>query len=150
MKRTMQEIMEQAIWRCGRRWPRKWTKARPGIGTRTLGRKRSLSLPGGWAGGWCKPPVVAGGRLWAEVKAEQAKAQDPPRFHEDKLCPRCGGRRHLHRWQPLWWLSVFGRIEVQAPYLRCPGEPQPVAGHRPFQELTGLSAGASLGPCNGH
>ena len=35
-------------------------------------------------------------------------------------------------------MSVFGRIEVQAPYLRCPGEPQPVAGHRPFQELTGL------------
>ena len=58
------------------------------------------------------------------------------RLSKQKLrtLPRCGGRRQ-HRWQPLWWLSV--RI-VQAPYLRCPGEPQPVAGHRPFQELTGL------------
>ena len=33
----------------------------------------------------------------------------------------------------MWWLSGFGPIEVQAPYLRCPKDL-----HRPFQELTGL------------
>ena len=35
-------------------------------------------------------------------------------------------------------VDVFGRIEVQAPYLRCRREDSPTAGHRPFQELTGL------------
>ncbi len=35
----------------------------------------------------------------------------------------------------MWWLSGFGPIEVQAPYLRCPKDNN---SHRPFQELTGL------------
>ena len=59
MKRTMQEIMEQAILEMREALAQEVDQGRPGIGTRTLGRKRSLSLPGGWAGGWCKPPVWA-------------------------------------------------------------------------------------------
>ena len=35
-------------------------------------------------------------------------------------------------------MSVFGRIQVQAPYLWCRQEDSPTVGHRPFQELTGL------------
>ena len=35
-------------------------------------------------------------------------------------------------------LRPLGRIEVSAPYLRCPQGHPPLAGHRPFQELTGL------------
>ena len=39
-------------------------------------------------------------------------------------------------------MSAFGRIEAQAPYLRCP---QDHISHRPFQELTGLKCrGKSL------
>ena len=39
-------------------------------------------------------------------------------------------------------MSAFGRIEVQAPYLRCPRD---YISHRPFQELTGLKCrGKSL------
>ena len=42
-------------------------------------------------------------------------------------------------------MSVFGRIEVQAPYLRCPQGHPTLAGHWPFRELTGLkSRGKSL------
>ena len=67
-------------------------------------------------------------QIWGEVKSEQAKAQAP-------FAPVAGGRRHLHRWQPLRWLSAFGRIQVQAPYLRCPKDH---SSQRPFQELTGL------------
>jgi hypothetical protein len=66
-------------------------------------------------------------QVWAEVRAEQAQAQAP-------FCASCGRRRHLHRWQPFWWLSTFGRIETQAPYLRCPDDH---SSDRPFQRLTG-------------
>ena len=51
MQRIMQEIMERAIGEMREAWPRKWTKGKLGIGTRTLGRKRSSGSPGKWAGG---------------------------------------------------------------------------------------------------
>ena len=40
MKRTMQEIMERAIGEMREALARKQTKARRGIGTRMVGRKR--------------------------------------------------------------------------------------------------------------
>jgi len=74
-------------------------------------------------------------QVWSEVRTEQAQAQAP-------FCSLCGQRRQLHRWQSFWWLSTFGRIETQAPYLRCP---QDHSSHRPFQEQTGLQCrGKSL------
>ena len=74
-------------------------------------------------------------QVWAEVRTEQAQAQAP-------FCSSCGRRRQLHRWQSFWWLSTFGRIETQVPYLRCP---QDHSSHRPFQEQTGLQCrGKSL------
>ena len=44
-------------------------------------------------------------QTWGEVKSKQAKAQAP-------FAPVAGEDAHLHRWRSLWWLSVFGRIEV--------------------------------------
>ena len=130
MKRTMQEIMERAI----------------GEMREALAQEADEGEAGYWDPDAWEEEVIRftrhlGQRMvqtWAEVRAEQAKAQAP-------FCPGCGGRRHLHRWQPLRWLSVFGPIEVSAPYLRCPKERPPAAGHRPFQELTGLKCrGKSL------
>jgi hypothetical protein len=66
-------------------------------------------------------------QVWAEVKAEQA--QDQARF-----CS-CGQRRHIHKLKPFWWLSTFGRVELEVPQLRCP---QGHGGDQPFQRLTGL------------
>jgi len=74
-------------------------------------------------------------QVWAEVRTEQAQAQAP-------FCSSCGRRRQLHRWQSFWWLSTFGRIETQVPYLRCP---QDHSSDQPFQERTGLECrGKSL------
>lgn len=67
-------------------------------------------------------------QTWAEVKKEQAQAQA-------RLCP-CGQRRQVHQRQSLWWLSTFGRVEIEVPYLRCP---QGHGGDWPFQRLTGLA-----------
>ena len=48
----------------------------------------------------------------------------------------------MHRWQSFWWLSTFGRVQTQVPYLRC-GKGHHC--HRPFQTLTGLKCrGKSL------
>lgn len=73
-------------------------------------------------------------QVWAEVKAKQAQEQA-------RFC-FCGQRRHLHKLKPLWWLSSFGRVELEVPRLRCP------QGHgwdQPFQRLTGLeSRGKSI------
>lgn len=66
-------------------------------------------------------------QVWAEVKAKQAKEQA-------RFC-FCGQRRGLHQLKPLWWLSSYGRVELEVPRLRCP------QGHgwdQPFQRLTGL------------
>ena len=66
-------------------------------------------------------------QTWAEVKREQAQAQA-------RYCG-CGQRRQVHRQQAFWWLSTFGRVELEVPQLRCP------QGHgrdKPFQRLTGL------------
>lgn len=66
-------------------------------------------------------------QVWAEVKAEQAQVQA-------RFCP-CGQRRQIHKLKPFWWLSTFGRVELELPQLRCP---QGHGGDRPFQRLTGL------------
>ena len=66
-------------------------------------------------------------QVWAEVKNQQA--QDQARF-----CS-CGQRRHIHKLKPFWWLSAFGRVELEVPQLRCP---QGHGGDQPFQRLTGL------------
>lgn len=66
-------------------------------------------------------------QTWAEVKREQAQAQA-------RFCA-CGQRRRVHKQQSCWWLSTFGRVELEVPQLRCP------QGHgrdKPFQRLTGL------------
>ena len=65
---------------------------------------------------------------WAEVKTEQAQPQA-------RFCP-CGRRRQVHQRQSFWWLSTFGRVQMEVPYLRCP---QGHGGDRPFQRLTGLA-----------
>ena len=114
MQRTMWEIMEQAI----------------GEMREVLAQEVDQGEAGYWdPDAWEKEVIQftrqLGRRMvqtWAEVKAEQAKAQIP-------FCPCCGGRSHLHRWQPLWWLSVFGRIEVQAPLSVAP--PRGFAHSRP-------------------
>lgn len=70
-------------------------------------------------------------QTWAETKAQQAQG-------EARFCS-CGQRRHLHQFQPFWWLSTFGPIQLEVPQLRCP------KGHgrdRPFQRLTGLQCRA--------
>ena len=42
----------------------------------------------------------------------------------------------------MWWLSTFGRVETQVPYLRCTKDHH---NQQPFQELTGLKCrGKSL------
>ena len=66
-------------------------------------------------------------QTWAEVKTQQAQG-------EARFCS-CGQRRQIHELKPFWWLSTFGRVELEVPQLRCP------QGHgrdRPFQRLTGL------------
>ena len=66
-------------------------------------------------------------QTWAEIKREQA--QEQARYGA------CGQRRRVHQQQSFWWLSTFGRVELEAPQLRCP------QGHgrdKPFQRLTGL------------
>jgi len=67
-------------------------------------------------------------QVWAEEQTQQAQAQA-------RFCP-CGQRRQVHQRQSFWWLSTFGRIEIEVPYLRCP---QGHGGDRPFQRLTGLA-----------
>ena len=67
-------------------------------------------------------------QVWAEEQTQQAQAQA-------RFCP-CGQRRQLHQRQSFWWLSTFGRVQVEVPYLRCP---QGHGGDRPFQRLTGLA-----------
>lgn len=66
-------------------------------------------------------------QTWAEMKTQQAQG-------EARFCS-CGQRRQIHELKPFWWLSTFGRVELEVPQLRCP------QGHgrdRPFQRLTGL------------
>jgi hypothetical protein len=66
-------------------------------------------------------------QTWAEMKVQQA--------HEEARFCSCGQRRWVHELKPFWWLSTFGRIQLEVPKLRCP------KGHerdRPFQRLTGL------------
>ena len=135
MKRTMQEIMERAI----------------GEMREALAQEADEGEAGYWDPDAWEEEVIRftrhlGQRMvqtWAEVRAEQAKGSGP-------FCPGCGGRRHLHRWQPLRWLSVFGPIEVSAPYLRCPKERPPAAGSPAFSgvdrlevpgQVLGLAAG---------
>lgn len=67
-------------------------------------------------------------RVWAEERTQQAQAQA-------RFCP-CGQRRQVHQRQSFWWLSTFGRVQMEVPYLRCP---QGHGGDRPFQRLTGLA-----------
>ena len=67
-------------------------------------------------------------QVWAEVQSQQAEAQA-------RFCP-CGQRRQVHERQSFWWLSTFGRVQIEVPYLRCP---QGHGGDRPFQRLTGLA-----------
>lgn len=73
-------------------------------------------------------------QVWAEAKAKQAQEQA-------RFC-FCGQRRQIHKLKPFWWLSSFGRVELEVPRLRCP------QGHgwdQPFQRLTGLeSRGKSM------
>ena len=66
-------------------------------------------------------------QIWAEERVQQGQAQA-------RFCS-CGRRRRIQEQQPFWWLSTFGRVEVEAPHLRCP---QGHGGDRPFQRLTGL------------
>jgi hypothetical protein len=66
-------------------------------------------------------------QVWAEVKTEQAQAQA-------RFCS-CGQRRHIHKLKPFWWLSTFGRVELEVPQLRCP---QGHGGDQPLQRLTSL------------
>ena len=73
-------------------------------------------------------------QVWAEVQSQQAEVQA-------RFCP-CGQRRQVHQRQAFWWLSTFGRIQIEVPYLRCP---QGHGGDRPLQRLTGLACrGKSL------
>lgn len=66
-------------------------------------------------------------QVWAEVKAKQAQDQA-------RICS-CGQRRQVHKLKPFWWLSTFGRVELEVPQLRCP---HGHGGDQPFQRLTGL------------
>lgn len=66
-------------------------------------------------------------QTWANTKTQQAQ-------EEARFCS-CGQRRWVQELRPFWWLSTFGRIQLEVPQLRCP------KGHgrdRPFQRLTGL------------
>ena len=67
-------------------------------------------------------------QVWAEEQTKEAQAQA-------RFCP-CGQRRQVHERQSFWWLSIFGRVQIEVPYLRCP---QGHGGDRPFQRLTGLA-----------
>jgi hypothetical protein len=73
-------------------------------------------------------------QTWAEVKAQQAQ-------EEARYCS-CGQRRWVRELKPFWWLSTFGRVQLEVPQPGCP------RGHgrdRPFQRLTGLQCrGKSL------
>ena len=67
-------------------------------------------------------------QVWGEEKTQQAQVQAG-------FCT-CGQRRQVHHRQSFWWLSTFGRVQIEVPYLRCP---QGHGGDRPFQRLTGLA-----------
>ncbi len=51
-------------------------------------------------------------QVWAEEQTQQAQAQA-------RFCP-CGQRRQVHQRQSFWWLSTFGRVRVEVPYLDSP------------------------------
>lgn len=71
-------------------------------------------------------------QVWAQEQSQQAQA---------RFCS-CGQRRHVQHRQSFWWLSTFGRVELEVPYLRCA---KGCGGDRPFQRLTGLACrGKSL------
>lgn len=67
-------------------------------------------------------------QVWAEEQSQQAQAQA-------RFC-RCGKRRGVHQRQSFRWLSTFGLVQIEVPYLRCP---QGHGGDRPFQRVTGLA-----------
>jgi hypothetical protein len=78
-------------------------------------------------------------QTWAEVKTQQAQG-------EASFCSG-GQRRQIHELKPFWWLSTFGRIQLEVPQLCCP------QGHgrdRSFQRLTGFAvSGQVLSPTTG-
>ena len=128
MRRVFHEIMEQAI-----------AELREALGQEVEEAQGEQWDPDAWEQEVRQLTQQLGQQLlqvWTEVRTEQAQAQAP-------FCSCCGGRRHLHRWQSFWWLSTFGRIETQVPYLRCAKDH---SSDRPFQRLTGLRCqGKSLG-----
>lgn len=120
MKRVLQEIMEQAI-----------AELREALGQEVEESQAEQWDPNAWEAEVRQFTQQLGQQLlqvWTEVRTEQAEAQAP-------FCSLCGRRRQLHRWQSFWWVSTFGRIETQAPYLRCPEDH---SSDRPFQGQTGL------------
>ena len=127
MNRTMREIMERAVAEMRESPAREVDEGEAGYWD-----------PDAWEEEVIRFTRQSGRRMvqtWAEVKAEQAKAQAPFVPAAGKPPPGPPPGQALHRWQPPWWLSAFGRIEAQAPCLRCP---QGHSSYRPFQELTGL------------
>ena len=66
-------------------------------------------------------------QIWAEAKAKQAEKRA-------SLCS-CGGKPQRRKYKLIWWLTTFGRIEVEASYFLCP---RCHKGDCPFQRLTGI------------
>ncbi len=106
MKRSFQEIMEQA------------TREMQEVLEQETGEDGAGQWdPDAWEEEVIRFTRQLGWRMvqtWAEVKAEQAKAQAsfvPGAGPFGRL--RMSGARHLHRWQPLWRLSALGRIEAR-------------------------------------
>jgi len=120
MRRVLEEILGQAI-----------AELREALGQEVEENQAEQWDPDAWEGEVRQFTQQLGQQLlqvWTEVRTEQAQAQAP-------FCSLCGRRRQLHRWQSFWWLSTFGRIETQVPYLRCPKDH---SSDRPFQGQTGL------------
>lgn len=66
-------------------------------------------------------------QVWAEERAQQAHAQ--------AVRCACGHRRWVKKRKVLRWMTTFGPVKVEEPYLVCPRDG---TRRRPFQQRSGL------------